>query len=133
MGIGDFEYIHSDQVRDYELDIQGIVNNSCYFNYVEHARHEFLKHHNLDFAILSKNQIQLVAIEAKGKYRLPLKSGDRYQIGVRVAREGKLKLRFIQKIFNESKQLVFDSETLAVTLNGNNRPFFANQLHLLFQ
>ena len=31
------------QVRDYECDIQGIVNNANYLHYTEHTRHLYLK------------------------------------------------------------------------------------------
>lgn len=39
-------------VRDYECDIQGIVNNANYLHYTEHTRHRFLKHAGLSFAAL---------------------------------------------------------------------------------
>ena len=29
------------QVRDYEVDAEGIVNNAEYLHYMEHTRHEF--------------------------------------------------------------------------------------------
>lgn len=29
------------QVRDYECDMEGIVNNAIYQHYLEHTRHEF--------------------------------------------------------------------------------------------
>ena len=32
------------EVRDYECDIQGIVNNANYLHYTEHTRHLFLRH-----------------------------------------------------------------------------------------
>ena len=37
------------QVRDYECDVQGIVNNAIYQNYFEHTRHEFLNSIGCDF------------------------------------------------------------------------------------
>ena len=37
-------------VRDYECDLQGIVNNAVYQNYYEHARHQFLLGKKVDFA-----------------------------------------------------------------------------------
>lgn len=41
-------------VRDYECDIQGIVNNGVYFNYFEHARHWYLHQIGIDFAGLAR-------------------------------------------------------------------------------
>ena len=48
----EFDYIHEDMVRDYECDLQGIVNNANYLHYMEHTRHEFLRHNGISFAQL---------------------------------------------------------------------------------
>ena len=53
------------QVRDYECDLQGIVNNAVYQNYLEHTRHEYLKTVGLDFAELSQRGIDLVLTRAE--------------------------------------------------------------------
>ena len=46
------------KVRDYECDMQGIVNNANYQHYLEHARHEFLQQTGTNF-----NEIRLKGIE----------------------------------------------------------------------
>ena len=40
------------EVRDYECDIEGIVNNANYLHYAEHTRHLFLKSLGVSFAAL---------------------------------------------------------------------------------
>ena len=40
------------KVRDYECDLQGVVNNANYQHYMEHARHEFLESTGTTFSAL---------------------------------------------------------------------------------
>ena len=47
-------------VRDYECDLQGIVNNANYQHYYEHTRHQFLLENNISFAKLHEENIDLI-------------------------------------------------------------------------
>jgi acyl-CoA thioester hydrolase len=86
------------KVRDYECDLQGIVNNSVYQNYLEHARHEFLLSIGLDFADLFQRGIVAVVARVDLAYKTPLKSGDRFVVRLRVEHEG-VKYLFYQDIY----------------------------------
>ena len=48
------------EVRDYECDIQGIVNNANYLHYTEHTRHLYLKSLGVSFAKLHDQGIDPV-------------------------------------------------------------------------
>jgi YbgC/YbaW family acyl-CoA thioester hydrolase len=78
----DYYYKLDFTVRDYECDIQGIVNNGVYMNYLEHARHEFLLAQGVDFAALAKQKINLVVVRAELNYKTPLTSGDAFWVGI---------------------------------------------------
>ena len=56
----EFVFEYEMEVRDYECDMQGVVNNSVYQNYLEHTRHQYMKSINLDFAELTKRGINLM-------------------------------------------------------------------------
>lgn len=86
------------KVRDYECDLQGIVNNSVYQNYLEHTRHEFLKTIGLDFAQLFRDGIKAVVARVDIAYKNSLQSGDEFVSRLNVERDG-IKYVFKQDIY----------------------------------
>lgn len=86
-------------VRDYECDLQGIVNNAVYQHYLEHARHEFLIAQGLDFAALHAAGIDLVVTRVEIDYKRSLRSRDRFVVRSTLQREGRLRFFFIQDIY----------------------------------
>ena len=85
-------------VRDYECDLQGVVNNSVYLNYLEHARHQFLKSINLDFAELFNHGILAVVARVELAYKTSLRSGDRFVVKLWVDHQG-VKYIFHQDVY----------------------------------
>ncbi len=63
-------------VRDYECDIQGIVNNANYQHYTEHTRHLYLKSRNITFAALHDQGLDVVVARMEMKFRMPLRPDD---------------------------------------------------------
>lgn len=93
-----YDYELEFKVRDYECDLQGIVNNSVYQNYLEHTRHEFMLAIGLDFADLYQRGIVAVVARVDLAYKTPLRSGDKFVCRLRVENEG-VKYIFYQDIF----------------------------------
>ncbi|MCE1199847.1 MAG: acyl-CoA thioesterase [Marinilabiliales bacterium] len=86
-------------VRDYECDLQGIVNNANYQHYYEHARHQYLLGKKIDFAALHEIGIDLIVSRVEIDYKYSLRSGDQFKVTVRTRREGHLRLIFEQDIY----------------------------------
>ncbi|MCP4553053.1 MAG: acyl-CoA thioesterase [Bacteroidetes bacterium] len=125
----DFVFSLELDVRDYECDIQGVVNNSVYQNYLEHARHKYLQTINLDFADLTKKGINLMVTRAEIDYKFPLRSGDRFVVGVRTERISALRFGFVQNIYRLSDQkLIVKALVIGVSVNAKGRPELPEEL-----
>lgn len=112
------------KVRDYECDMQGIVNNSVYQNYLEHARHEYLLSKSVDFAELARQKINLVVLRAELDYKLPLVSGDEFYVDVRVEQSSRVRFDFIQNIYRKrDNKLMLAAKITGTSLNERGRPF----------
>ena len=109
-------------VRDYELDVQGIVNNSVYQNYLEHARHEFLHHHGIDFVEFAQNNIMLVVKTIEMNFKNSLVSRDTFRIEVYAEKEGNLKVVFHQNIIRLSDEKAILTAKVTGVAIKNGRP-----------
>jgi len=120
-------------VRDYECDLQGIVNNAVYQNYLEHARHEFLNSRGLDFAELTSLGVIIVMIRAELDYLQALRPGDRFSVSVAAKPLGRLKVIFEQEIRRlADDELMLEAKISAVSLRDGKRPYFPEALKKLF-
>ena len=86
------------KVRDYECDLQGVVNNSVYQNYLEHTRHEFLHSVGIDFTDLFNKGVVAVVARADIQFKNPLKTSDSFISRLNVERQG-VKYMFYQDIY----------------------------------
>ena len=86
------------KVRDYECDLQGIVNNANYQHYIEHTRHEYLHSVGISFAKLHEQGIDAVVARLNMAFKTPLRSGDEFVSKLYLKREG-IKYVFYQDIF----------------------------------
>jgi len=104
------------KVRDYECDLQGIVNNSVYQNYLEHTRHEFLDSIGINFKELFDKNIVAVVARIDLSYKTPLKSNDRFVVRTRVEHKG-IKYMFYQDIYRlPDEQLCLKGVVTTTTL-----------------
>ena len=107
------------QVRDYECDIEGIVNNAQYIHYCEHTRHLFLKECGLSFAEMHRKGVDAVVARMQLQYKVPLRPDDEFYSRLNLTKEG-IKYVFHQDIYRASdEQLCFRGEiTLVCLVNG---------------
>jgi len=110
------------QVRDYECDIQGIVNNSVYQNYLEHCRHKFLNTLGLDFEELHQQGIDAVVYRAELDYKYPLRPGDSFYVRLKLAKQGRLRIIFLQDIVRKPDEKLVVKAKITTVLTENGKP-----------
>lgn len=120
------------RVRDYECDLQKVVNNSVYQNYLEHARHEFLLDNGVDFAALAEAGINLMVVRSELDYKSPLRSQDDYYVTVHVEKASRIKYTFVQNIHHkDDDRLIVAAKTYGVAVSEKGRPMVAESLEAL--
>ena len=107
------------EVRDYECDIEGIVNNANYLHYTEHTRHRFLRALGVSFADLHEKGVDAVVVRMQLQFKRPLKCDDEFLSCLNLHKEG-VRYVFEHDIYRTSDNaLCFHADTELVTpING---------------
>ena len=91
------------EVRDYECDIEGIVNNANYLHYLEHTRHRFLRQTGLSFAEMHRRGVDAVVARMDLRYKSPLRCDDNLISRLWIEKQG-IRYIFHQDIFREADE-----------------------------
>lgn len=121
------------KVRDYECDLQGVVNNANYQHYLEHTRHEYLQHIGIDFAKLAEEGTLLVVKRIEIDYQFPLRSRDYFQVDCQLERISPLRFGFNQRIIRMPDQkVIVSAKVIGTCINQKGRPFLPPEIDKAF-
>jgi len=116
--MADYNYVWESEVRDYELDAQGIVNNSVYVNYLEQCRNKYVKTIGVDIHEFHKQGYNLVVSKLEINYKKPLSASQQFYVTASMRREGRLKTIFDQEIrVKKSNVLIVSALVTSLCVN----------------
>lgn len=92
------------QVRDYELDCQGIVNNATFINYLEQCRNDYGRANGIDYIKYHQAGFDFVVAAIDIKYRQPLSAGEAFYVTAELVAITEKRLHFKQEIFRQDQQ-----------------------------
>ena len=123
------------QVRDYEIDMQGIVHHSVYINYLEHCRSEYVLGLGIDVHQYHEMGYDLVIVHLSQDYKLSLRPRDAFYVTVRMKREKKLKMIFEQEIRRtKDNALILNAAVVSACVNNKTgKPCMPEMLNAILE
>lgn len=127
------EYLYCTEMetRDYECDIQGIVNNANYQHYLEATRHKWLQQEGFSFRQWHDEGIDMVVSEITLKYKTPLHGQETFLSCFNLRREG-ARFIFDQDIYRKSDMKLCVSATISCVTMVNGRLTRGDEIAALF-
>lgn len=127
----DYIYTLEMETRDYECDIQGIVNNANYQHYLEATRHKWLQQEGFSFRKWHQEGIEMVVNEIIIKYKMPLHGQETFLSCLNVKRDGP-RFIFEQDIYRKADMKLCVSATVSTVSVINGRLSRGEEIAALF-
>lgn len=130
MGQPNVMYSLDFKVRDYECDLQGIVNNANYQHYYEHTRHEWLSLYQISFKELHNVGKDFVVARLEMAYKNPLRAEDSFRCTLNFKQDG-VKYMFYQRIYRLPDLLLCNTATFTTVVLDNGVLARCSELDIL--
>lgn len=99
------------EVRTYELDSYGHVNNAVYLNYFEYTRLKYLDAVDIDYKGLVESGLMIFVTKVSIRYRKPIMLGDKITIEVEPTKNGVASGVFHQVAINQNGEVCAEADT----------------------
>lgn len=109
------------EVRGYELDSYGHVNNAVYLNYLEHARWKMLENSSVTRARMKEWKRWPVVASIEAKYLKPAFMGEQLEIETEALELRRVSLTARHTI-RRNGETIFQASVGLVIVNENGRP-----------
>ena len=117
--------------RDYECDVQGVVNNANYIHYLEATRHAWLQSEGFSFRKWHDEGIDMMVSEIDIRYKTPLRGQERFLSCLNLRRDG-ARFLFEQDIYRAEDGKLCVSATVSVVCLVNGRLTRGDEVASLF-
>lgn len=127
-------FIWENEVRDSELDFQGIVNNANYFIYLAQARYKYLKTLNIDIMAMHECGFDLVLTRSEIDFKASLVGGDEFIVTSKLEPLGKIRFVFNQQIIHKSEhKVIIEAKNIGVCIDrSQDKPVVPDELKFIF-
>ena len=98
-------------VRSYELDSYGHVNNAVYLNYFEYTRSKYLEALGFDYYAFFEDGFMLFVTKLSIRYLKPVLLSDKISVEVELVKKGFASVLFHQAVINQNGELCTEAET----------------------
>ena len=101
-------------------------------HYLEHARHKFLKAEGIDFAEWVAKGIHFVIFRVELDFRKPLRSGDRFWVGINMERISRLRFGLLQDVYRlPDNEPILNARVVGTVMNDHGRPKLPRELEAI--
>lgn len=126
-------FIWQGQVREYEIDMQGVVNNAYYPHYFHQARAKHLLRYGIDWKAWHDEGFDFMLYHMDITFLSSLKADDHFQVSSQFKKTSRLKIGFEQTIQrlntdNTTTTMTKAVNTIICVCRKTGRPVFPEKL-----